>query len=53
MFLFSEEDIRRAATYVQDNPLKEGKKKQNWNFVRSVDEYFSHGHEEPVPAGRR
>ena len=36
VFLFSEGDIRRAVKYVEDNPLKEGKKKQNWKFVTSV-----------------
>ena len=27
------EDIPRAVRYVEDNPLKEGKKKQEWSFV--------------------
>jgi REP element-mobilizing transposase RayT len=28
-------DVPRAIRYVQDNPLKEGKKKQDWTFVVS------------------
>jgi REP element-mobilizing transposase RayT len=27
------QDVPRAIQYVQDNPLKEGKKKQGWSFV--------------------
>ncbi|MCC7407083.1 MAG: transposase [Phycisphaeraceae bacterium] len=27
------EDVPRAIRYVEDNPLKEGKKKQTWSFV--------------------
>jgi REP element-mobilizing transposase RayT len=34
VFIFSEEHIRAAITYVEDNPLKEGKSRQNWSFVR-------------------
>jgi REP element-mobilizing transposase RayT len=29
-----EEDVTRAIRYVEKNPLKEGKKKQEWSFVR-------------------
>jgi hypothetical protein len=29
------EDVPRAIAYVEKNPLKEGKKKQTWSFVRA------------------
>jgi REP-associated tyrosine transposase len=32
-YLDTIEDIRRAIRYVDDNPLKEGKPRQNWSFV--------------------
>jgi hypothetical protein len=32
VFLNSPEDIARAITYVRDNPVKEGKRPQNWWF---------------------
>jgi REP element-mobilizing transposase RayT len=31
------EDVRLAIEYVEDNPVKEGKKKQNWSFVSPLD----------------
>ncbi len=33
VYLFDEARVRRTIRYVEDNPLKEGKKKQVWNFV--------------------
>ena len=33
VFLDSEADIRRAIRYVENNPLKEGKRAQHWPFV--------------------
>ena len=33
VYLDSEEDIRQAILYVQDNPVKEGKPPQRWSFV--------------------
>ncbi len=33
VFLDSEEDIVRAIRYVEENPTKEGKPPQHWNFV--------------------
>jgi len=33
VFLFSEEDMRRASDYVERNPEKEGKRRQRWSFV--------------------
>jgi REP element-mobilizing transposase RayT len=33
VFLDSERDILRAIEYVEDNPVREGKKKQRWSFV--------------------
>jgi REP element-mobilizing transposase RayT len=35
VFLDSPEDIRRAIDYVEANPVKAGKKKQQWSFVVS------------------
>jgi REP element-mobilizing transposase RayT len=37
VFLDSVEDIERAIRYVENNPLKEGKKKQTWSFVKRFD----------------
>jgi REP element-mobilizing transposase RayT len=34
VFMFSEEHMRAAIKYVEDNPLKEGKPRQKWSFVR-------------------
>jgi REP element-mobilizing transposase RayT len=34
VFLDSVEEIRRAVRYVEGNPEKEGKPRQNWSFVR-------------------
>ena len=34
VFLDSEEAIENAIHYVEENPVKEGKPKQNWSFVR-------------------
>ena len=36
VFLDSQEDIERAVRYVEDNPLKEGKSRQTWGFVRPI-----------------
>jgi len=33
VFLDSPEDIQRAVRYVEENPVKEGKRKQAWTFV--------------------
>jgi hypothetical protein len=33
VFLDCEEDIYRAMRYVENNPLKEGKPRQRWDFV--------------------
>ena len=32
-FLTGDAQIERAVKYVQDNPVKEGKRRQNWSFV--------------------
>jgi len=37
VYLDDEADIRRAIAYVEDNPLREGKRRQNWNFVTAYD----------------
>ena len=34
VFLDSSDDVARAIRYVEQNPLKEGKKQQHWSFVR-------------------
>ncbi len=34
VFIFSEKHMREAIQYVNDNPLKEGKPRQKWSFVR-------------------
>jgi REP element-mobilizing transposase RayT len=33
IFLFTDEDILRAIKYVEENPVKEGKRPQTWRFV--------------------
>ncbi len=33
VFLDTREDVQRAIRYVEDNPEKEGKKRQEWSFV--------------------
>ena len=33
VFLDSEEDVRRAINYTNDNPTRDGLKEQDWNFV--------------------
>ena len=33
VYLFDEARVRQTIRYVEDNPLKEGKKKQAWNLV--------------------
>ena len=37
VFLDSPEDILRAVQYVEENPVKEGKRRQSWQFVRPYD----------------
>ena len=36
VFLDSDADIARAVDYVDENPTKEGKRRQNWKFVSRV-----------------
>ena len=31
------EDVTRAIQYVEDNPVKEGKKRQKWSFAVPVE----------------
>jgi REP element-mobilizing transposase RayT len=33
VFLDSQEEIEQAITYVNENPIKEGKKPQHWSFI--------------------
>ena len=37
VYLDSEESIENAIRYVEDNPEKEGKRKQKWSFVTPFD----------------
>ena len=39
-----EDDIERAVEYVEQNPIKEGKRRQNWNFVTPVDWMIENHH---------
>lgn len=34
VFIYSQRHLREAIKYVEDNPLKEGKPRQHWSFVR-------------------
>lgn len=38
VFLDSAEDIERSVRYVENNPIKEGKRPQHWSFVRRYDD---------------
>jgi hypothetical protein len=33
VFLYTPEDVYRAIRYVEENPVKEGKKRRHWPFV--------------------
>ena len=33
VYLWTEQDMRRAIRYVEDNPLRQRKPKQKWSFV--------------------
>jgi REP element-mobilizing transposase RayT len=37
VYLDDVEDVLRAIRYVERNPLKEGKRRQKWSFVRPLD----------------
>ncbi len=37
VFLDSAEDVARAVRYVEENPVKEGKRPQRWSFVTPFD----------------
>lgn len=37
VYIFSEQHMRKAIQYVIDNPLKEGKPRQQWSFVTPYD----------------
>jgi len=37
VYLDSEQTMRRAITYVENNPLKEGLPQQQWSFVTPYD----------------
>lgn len=34
VYIFDESHLRQAIRYVEENPLKEGKRRQRWSFVR-------------------
>jgi REP element-mobilizing transposase RayT len=38
VFIDNVDDMKRAIRYVEDNPLKEGKPRQHWSFVRPWNE---------------
>ncbi|HTW95909.1 MAG TPA: hypothetical protein VMD30_13995 [Tepidisphaeraceae bacterium] len=38
VFLNESKDVRRAIAYVENNPLKEGKRRQKWSFVTLFSE---------------
>ncbi len=37
VFLDQEDDVRLAIEYVENNPVKDGLRKQTWNFVHPID----------------
>jgi hypothetical protein len=37
VYLDSEEEVARAIAYVENNPVKEGKRRQKWEFVTRFD----------------
>ena len=37
VYLDDEETVSRAIRYVEDNPVKDGKKRQQWKFVKPYD----------------
>jgi REP element-mobilizing transposase RayT len=39
VFLNTPDDVKRAIAYVKENPVKEGKPKQNWGFVHPYQPY--------------
>ncbi len=41
VFLNALEDIQGAIAYVEENPIKEGKPRQRWTFVRPFDPTLS------------
>ena len=58
VYLESVAAVERAIRYVGDNPLKEGKKRQNWSFVVPFVERRSDPHRDrrggdPRPKTRR
>jgi hypothetical protein len=36
VFLETEDDVRRAIFYVEENPIREGKSRQHWSFVTPI-----------------
>jgi REP element-mobilizing transposase RayT len=36
-YLYCPDDVRHPIAYVEENPVKEGKRAQTWSFVRSFD----------------
>jgi REP element-mobilizing transposase RayT len=39
VYLNTDEDIVRAVRYVEDNPVREGKKRQRWSFVTPLEAF--------------
>jgi REP element-mobilizing transposase RayT len=50
VYLDARADVRRAIEYVHQNPIKEGKRVQEWRFVVP---YEDDAKRKPVPLGRR
>jgi hypothetical protein len=38
VFLFAREEVREKILYVEENPVKEGKRRQRWSFVVPYEE---------------
>jgi REP element-mobilizing transposase RayT len=38
VYLDTPEDVRRAVKYTEDNPVKEGKRRQEWSCVTALDD---------------
>ena len=54
VFLDSPDDIRRTMEYIEQNPVRIGKPKQRWGFVKAYDGWPPHpGHDPSSPYARR
>ena len=54
VFLDHPDEVRRTIKYIEDNPLKLGRPKQVWDFVKEYDGWPLHpGHDPNSPWARR